>query len=175
MGQFNLGEDQLKSVVVRELTGLGMKDEIGDHVVRVQEVDHSGKSALIVYFHTCSKNRLNADHMKVTRELQKKIGKQIFICHNRSIMSPSFRRGNKSIKIRPRSRTLTAVQTAMLGDLVAYSGSSIIGQRTKHKTDGSVLAVIQLHPKSQSEIEPKLQMLAAIWKKFARKDAVFVV
>ncbi|CAN0572089.1 unnamed protein product, partial [Ectocarpus sp. 12 AP-2014] len=85
---------------------------------------------------------------RLVRELEKKFsGRHVVIIATRTILGKSYARSTKTQGIRPRSRTLTAVQDAMLEDLVFPT--EIVGKRTRCKIDGSKLLKVQLDPKDQ--------------------------
>eukprot|EP00931_Biecheleriopsis_adriatica_P036077 TRINITY_DN207_c1_g1_i3.p1 TRINITY_DN207_c1_g1~~TRINITY_DN207_c1_g1_i3.p1 ORF type:complete len:217 (+),score=64.60 TRINITY_DN207_c1_g1_i3:72-653(+) len=110
---------------------------------------------------------------RLIRELEKKFNKRsvIFVA-NRTILDKNFRR--KGLKVRPRSRTLTAVHEAILEDVVGPT--EIVGKRTRISVDGSKLMKVMLDPKDKDKdnIENKLSTYAAVYKKLTTKDAVFM-
>lgn len=58
------------------------------------------------------------------------------IVAQRTILSPAFIRGHPG-QLRPRSRTLTAVHSAVLEDIVYPT--TIVGRRTRFRADGTRL------------------------------------
>merc|ERR1712179_241825 len=80
---------------------------------------------------------------RLIRELEKKFSKKhvIFVA-NRTILDKNFRR--KGLKVRPRSRTLTAVHDSILEDVVGPT--EIVGRRTRVSVDGTKLMKIVLDP-----------------------------
>jgi small subunit ribosomal protein S7e len=76
---------------------------------------------------------------RLVRELEKKFsGKDVVIVANRRILPPSSSGVSNS---RPRSRTLTAVHEAILGDLVYPT--EIVGKRIRYRVDGSKLLKVR--------------------------------
>jgi small subunit ribosomal protein S7e len=70
---------------------------------------------------------------RLVRELEKKFsGRDVVIVANRRILPPS---SSGVSNARPRSRTLTAVHEAILGDLVYPT--EIVGKRIRYRVDGS--------------------------------------
>lgn len=72
---------------------------------------------------------------------------------------------------RPRSRTLTAVQDAILEDLVFPT--EIVGKRVRYHTDGSKTLKVYLDPKERNSTEFKLETFAGVYKKLTGKDVKF--
>ncbi|CDJ30879.1 40S ribosomal protein S7, putative [Eimeria mitis] len=90
----------------------------------------------------------------------------------RSIVGLDYKR--KNLKVRPRSRTLTNVQDAMLDDIVAPS--EVVGRRWRVRADGSKLMKVHLDPKDRAKdnLEEKLWTFAAVYKRLTNKDAAFL-
>ena len=75
------------------------------------------------------------------------------------MLKQNFNRNRKYNGVRPRSRTLKAVQEAILEDLVYPT--EIVGKRTRFFTDGSKLIKVHLNPTDQVNVETKLDAFAA--------------
>ncbi|KIZ01820.1 40S ribosomal protein S7 [Monoraphidium neglectum] len=106
---------------------------------------------------------------RLVRELEKKFsGKDVVIVANRRILPPSSSGVSNS---RPRSRTLTAVHEAILGDLVYPT--EIVGKRIRYRVDGSKLLKVFLDPKDRNTTEYKVDTFAGVYKKLTGKDVVF--
>ena len=93
------------------------------------------------------------------------------IIAQRTMLKKSFNRNRKYNGVRPRSRTLKAVQEAILEDLVYPT--EIVGKRTRFFTDGSKLIRIHLNPTDQVNVETKLDTFAAVYKKLTNKQVSF--
>ena len=108
---------------------------------------------------------------RLVRELEKKFsGRDVVIVADRRVMRPPT---NGKAIARPRSRTLTAVHAAILGDLV--HPTEIVGQRVRYHLDGSRVLKVYLDPKDRNTTEAKLDTFGAVYKKLTGKDAVFEV
>lgn len=108
---------------------------------------------------------------RLVRELEKKFsGRDVVLVADRRVMRPPT---NGKATARPRSRTLTAVQAAVLADLV--HPVEIVGQRIRFRADGGRTLKVLLDPKDRNAAEAKLETFAAVYKKMTGKDAVFEV
>ena len=95
----------------------------------------------------------------------------VVIIAQRTMLKADFNRNRKYNGVRPRSRTLKAVQEAILEDLVYPT--EIVGKRTRFFTDGSKLIKIHLNPTDQVNVETKLDTFAAVYKKLTNKQVSF--
>ncbi len=73
--------------------------------------------------------------------------------------------------VRARSRTLTAVQDAILEDIVYPT--EIVGKRIRYKTDGTKTLKVLLDPKDVVNVETKLDTFAEVYSSLTSKDVVF--
>jgi len=106
---------------------------------------------------------------RLVRELEKKFsGKDVVVVASRRILpKPTNEMKNR----RPRSRTLTAVQDAILEDLVFPT--EIVGKRVKYSTDGAKTLKVLLDPKERNSTEFKLETFSGVYKKLTGKDVKF--
>ncbi|CAE7350091.1 RPS7 [Symbiodinium sp. CCMP2592] len=135
------------------------------------EVKHG--VAMVVHFPFRVWKTVKKIQGRLIRELEKKFTrKHVVLVANRTILDKNFRR--KGLKVRPRSRTLTAVHESILDDLVGPT--EIVGKRTRISVDGSKLLKVILDPKDKDKenIESKLPAFAAVYKKLTNKEAQFM-
>lgn len=111
-------------------------------------------------------------HFRLTRELEKKFSDRhvVFVGQRRILGKPGRRSRVK--QQRPRSRTLTAVHTAILEDLVFPT--EITGKRTRVATDGNKLIKCFLDSKDATSLEYKLDSFASVYRKLTGKDVTFM-
>lgn len=95
----------------------------------------------------------------------------VVIIAQRTMLKQNFNRNRKYNGVRPRSRTLKAVQEAILEDLVYPT--EIVGKRTRFFTDGSKLLKVHLNQADQVNVETKLDTFAAVYKKLTNKQVLF--
>jgi small subunit ribosomal protein S7e len=69
------------------------------------------------------------------------------------------------------SRTLTAVQGAILDDIVYPT--EILGKRTRVKTDGRRIDKVLLDSKDQANVQTKTEVFSAVYNKLTNKMVVF--
>jgi small subunit ribosomal protein S7e len=69
------------------------------------------------------------------------------------------------------SRTLTAVQGAILDDIVYPT--EILGKRTRVKTDGRRIDKVILDSKDQANVKTKTEVFSAVYNKLTNKMVVF--
>ncbi|CAN0069612.1 unnamed protein product [Ascophyllum nodosum] len=171
--------DEFEQTVAQELFNLEMsaadiKSEIRDlYITGAKQVDVGGnKKAIIIFVPYRLLRSYHKIQQRLVRELEKKFsGRHVVIIATRTILGKSYARSTKTQGVRPRSRTLTAVQDAMLEDLVFPT--EIVGKRTRCRIDGSKILKVQLDPKDQVNVETKLDTFSSVYKKITNKDVVF--
>ncbi|XP_053203057.1 40S ribosomal protein S7-like [Panonychus citri] len=143
------------------------------HIVGAKEIDADGRKSIIIWIPPPQLKGWQKVLVPVVRELEKKFsGKTVVFVAKRTILpKPTRKVRSKSKQKRPRSRTLTAVHDAILGDIVYPA--EIVGKRTRICLDGRRLFKIHLDKSYQTNIEHKTDTFAAIYKKLTGKEVKF--
>ena len=172
--------DEFEAQVAQELLNLEMtstelKASLRNlYITAAKEVDTgSGHKAIILYVPYKLLTSFQKIHTRLVRELEKKFsGKHVLIIAQRTILGKSYNRDQKTKGPRPRSRTLTKVQDAILDD-ICYP-TEIVGKRTRVKTDGKRILKVYLDNKDQANVEGKTDTFAAVYGKLTNKQATFI-
>jgi len=157
-----------------EATSTELKGALRDlYITAAKEVDcGNGLKAIIVYVPFKLLKSFNKIHARLVRELEKKFsGRHVLIIAQRTILGKSYTRNVKTHGLRPRSRTLTAVQDAILDDLVYPT--EIVGKRIRCKVDGKRILKVFLDGKDQANVEGRVDTYAAIYNKLTNKQVSF--
>jgi small subunit ribosomal protein S7e len=171
--------DEFELQVAQELANLQqsaaeIKNDLKDlYITAAKQVDvASGRKAIVIFVPYRLHSAFKKIQARLVRELEKKFsGRHVVIIAQRTILGKGYSRSNKTNGPRPRSRTLVAVQEAILDDLVFPT--EIVGKRTRVRLDGSKLLKVYLDPKDQVNVETKLDTFALVYKKLTNKDVVF--
>lgn len=171
--------DEFEASVAQELLNLEMtstelKASLRDlYITAAKDVDcGNGKKAIIIYVPFKLLTSFNKIQMRLVRELEKKFsGRHVIIVAQRTILGKTYARDQKTKGPRPRSRTLTAVQDAILDDIVYPT--EIVGKRTRVKVDGKRIMKVFLDSKDQANVEGKLETFAAVYGKLTNKQVSF--
>lgn len=154
-----------------EATNAELKADLKDlYINSATEVSVAGgRTAIVIHVPYRALKSYHKIQQRLVRELEKKFsGKDVVIIANQRIMPvPS----NNMARSRPRSRTLTAVHTALLEDLVYPT--EIVGKRQRYRLDGSRLLKVYLDPKDRNTTEYKLDTFAGVYKKLTGKECSF--
>merc|ERR1712129_563051 len=129
-------------------------------------------SAVVVHFPFRVWKNVKKIQGRLIKEMEKKFNKKhVVFTASRTVLDKNFKR--KGLKVRPRSRTLTAVQEAILEDIVGPT--EIHGKRTRVSVDGSKLLKVILDPKDKDKenVEAKLSTFSGVYQKLTNKQAVF--
>lgn len=172
--------DEFEASVAQELLNLEMtspdlKASLRDlFITAAKEVDcGGGRKAILVYVPYKLRKSFQKVHQRLVRELEKKFsGRHVVVIAQRTILGPSYARNPKTNGPRPRSRTLTAVQDAILEDLVYPT--EIVGKRTRVKVDGKRVLKVYLDGKDQANVEGRTETFAAVYSKLTNKQVSFL-
>lgn len=171
--------DEFEASVAQELLNLEMtstelKSSLRDlFITAAKDVDcGGGHKAIILYVPYKLLKSFHKIQQRLVRELEKKFsGRHVLIVAQRTILGKSYKRNQKTKGPLPRSRTLTAVQDAILDDLVYPT--EIVGKRIRVKVDGKRVTKVYLDSKDQANVEGKTDTFAAVYNKLTNKTVSF--
>ncbi|EJK61079.1 hypothetical protein THAOC_18484, partial [Thalassiosira oceanica] len=171
--------DEFENQVAQELLNLEMtstelKASLRDlYITAAKEVDcGAGRKAIVLYVPYKLQKSFQRIQAKLVRELEKKFsGRHVIIIAERKILGKSYARSQKTKGLRPRSRTLTAVQDAILEDIVYPT--EITGKRTRCKVEGSRLLKVYLDGRDQANVEGRIDTYASVYNKLTHKQVSF--
>lgn len=142
------------------------------YITAAKEVTVPNGRAIILYVPYKLLKSFRGIQQRLVRELEKKFsGAHVLVIAQRTILGKNYTRSNKTSGVRPRSRTLTAVQDAILEDILYPT--EIAGKRTRCKVDGSRLLKVQIDSKDQANVEPRLATYASVYTKLTNKQVSF--
>lgn len=156
------------------MTSTELKAPLRDlYITAAKDVDcGGGRKAIILYVPYKLHKSFCKIQQRLVRELEKKFsGRHVLIVAQRTILGKSYARSQKTKGLRPRSRTLTAVQDAILED-ICYP-TEIMGKRTRVKVDGKRILKVYLDSKDQANVETKLETFSAVYNKLTNKTVSF--
>lgn len=141
-------------------------------VNEAKEMEVGGKNVVVLHVPPPQLKNWQKIHVRVVRELEKKLSGRpvIFIAKRRMLPKPTRKTVRLSQK-RPRSRTLTAVHENMLADIVFPA--EIVGKRIRVKQDGSRLIKVHLDKHNFNNVEHKIETFASLYKKLTGKAVAF--
>ncbi|EKU21448.1 hypothetical protein NSK_007870 [Nannochloropsis salina CCMP1776] len=142
------------------------------YITAAKEVDVGKTQAIVVFVPYRLLKAYHKIQQRLVRELEKKFsGSHVVVIAQRTILGKSYGRSTKTKGPRPRSRTLTAVQDAILEDLVYPT--EIVGKRTRCKVDGTKTLKVFLDNKDQMNVDYKLDTFKEVYKKLTNKEVEF--
>ena len=162
----------LQALFDLEATNAELKPDLRDLFISgATEVDAGGRKAVVLHVPYRLQRSFQKVQPRLVRELEKKFsGRDVVLVANRRVQRPA---SDGKATSRPRSRTLTAVHAAILGDVV--HPTEIVAQRVRFRADGSRVLKVYLDPKDRNAAEAKLDTFGAVYKKLTGKEAVFEV
>jgi small subunit ribosomal protein S7e len=170
--------DEFELKVAEELAKLEATPELKAdlenlYIIGAKEIPTpGGKKAVILMVPYKLLASFRKVQVRVVRELEKKLqGRHVVVIAHRTMYGDSFARDVKTKGVRPRSRTLTQVQEAMLDDIVYPT--EIVGKRIRYKQDGSKTLKVLLHSRDIITAETKIDTFAAVYRSLTSKDTVF--
>merc|ERR1712038_556910 len=170
--------DDFEKTISQALLDLEMNSDLKSHlrelyITAAKEVEvGQGKKAIVIFMPVPQLKAFQKIQTRLVRELEKKFsGKHVVFIAQRRILPKPTRKVNKQKQKRPRSRTLAAVHSAILDDLVFPA--EIVGKRIRVKLDGSRTMKIFLDKAQQTQVEHKVDTFGAVYKKLTGKDVGF--
>merc|ERR1712109_144848 len=151
-----------------------LKAQLRELFIRsAQEIEiGKGKKAIVIFVPVPQLKAFQKIQTRLVRELEKKFsGKHVVFVAQRRILPKPTRKANKLKQKRPRSRTLMAVHTAILDDLVYPA--EIVGKRIRIRLDGTRLFKVHLDKTQQTNIEHKTETFSSVYKKLTGKEVNF--
>merc|ERR1719412_546770 len=141
-------------------------------ILKCEKVDYGANKALVIMVPYVQRKAYKEINAQLQRELGKKFPnfKNIFFITQRNILPKNFKR-RKGNQRRPRSRTLEAVQKAILDELVYPH--SITGKRRRITTSGDRTMKVFLDADQSTDPQDKFAAYSAVFAKFCNKKAVF--
>jgi len=171
--------DEFEQSISQALLELEMNSELKSqlrdlHVTAAKETDvGGGKKSVIVFVPVPQLKDYRKIQTRLVRELEKKFSGRhfVFVAQRRILPKPQRKSRSTQKQKRPRNRTLTAVHSAILDDLVFPA--EIVGKRMRVKLDGSRTTKVFLDKSQQTQVEHKVGTYTAIYKKLTGKDVSF--
>ncbi|CAI9732838.1 ribosomal S7-like [Octopus vulgaris] len=167
-------ESQISQALLELEISSDLKNQLRElYITGAKEIDIRGKKAIIIFVPVPQLRSYQKIQIRLVRELEKKFsGKHVvFIAQRRILPKPNRKIKNKQKQKRPISRTLTSVHEAILEDLCFPA--EIVGKRIRVKMDGSKLIKVHLDKNQQTNIEHKLEVFRAVYKRLTGKEVVF--
>jgi small subunit ribosomal protein S7e len=130
------------------------------------------KTAIVIFVPFSQNKQWKKLQDRLVRELEKKFSNEdVLFIAQRKVMK--LNEINPKINApRPRTQTITAVQTAILDDVVYPT--KIVGKRIRFRVGGKRLLKVYLDPKDPKEIEARLPTFEAVYRKLTKKNVSFL-
>merc|ERR1712100_974515 len=143
------------------------------HIAGAKEVVvNKSTAAIVIFIPYRLKDLFRKNQVRLVCELEKKFsGQHVVLVAKRNIQDKEKHSNRKASKgqVRPRSRTLTAVHEAILGDIVYPA--NISAKRTRYLQDGNKLIKVELE--NPYEVSEKLDTFSAVYAALTGKSATF--
>eukprot|EP00484_Ammonia_sp_Unknown_P002605 CAMPEP_0197052848 /NCGR_PEP_ID=MMETSP1384-20130603/27252_1 /TAXON_ID=29189 /ORGANISM="Ammonia sp." /LENGTH=264 /DNA_ID=CAMNT_0042485659 /DNA_START=32 /DNA_END=826 /DNA_ORIENTATION=+ len=130
------------------------------------------KKAIVIFVPNLQHARWQKLQDRLVRELEKKFNDEdvIFIAQRKVMKLCQI--NPKTNAPRPRTQTITAVQKAILDDVVYPT--KIVGKRTRFRVGGRRLLKVYLDPKDSKDIETRIPTFEAVYRKLTKKNVSFL-
>merc|ERR1712093_706303 len=135
-------------------------------------VVNKSTAAIVVFIPYRLRELFKKNQVRLVCELEKKFsGQHVVLVAQRRIQDKEKHSNMKASKgqVRPRSRTLTAVHEAILGDVVYPA--NIGAKRTRYQMDGNKQIKVELE--NPYEVSEKLDTFSAVYHALTGKNATF--
>ena len=171
--------DDFEKTISQALLDLEMNSDLKSHlrelhITAAKEVEiGQGKKAIVIFMPVPQVKAFQKIQTRLVRELEKKFsGKHVVFIAQRRILPKPTRKLNKQKQKRPRSRTLVAVHSAILDDLVYPA--EIVGKRIRFRLDGTRLFKVHLDKNQQTNIEHKVRIhsLLNFWQDVVKLPSI---
>merc|ERR1711906_13645 len=143
------------------------------HIVAARGVRVNNSTAAIVVFVPYRLRELfRKNQVRLVCEFEKKFsGQHVVLVAKRNVQDKEKHSNRKASKgqVRPRSRTLTAVHEAILGDVVYPA--NISAKRTRYMLDGSKQIKVELD--NAYDVSEKLDTFSSVYAALTGKSASF--
>lgn len=157
-----------------ETSASELKSVLNDlYIAAARELEvESGRKAVLIFVPFRQLKDFHKIQTRLVRELEKKFsGRHVVIIAQRTVLPKNVSRSITQNGPRARSRTLTAVQDAILEDIVYPT--EIVGKRVRYRTDGTKELKVYLDPKDQVNVETKLETFSHVYRALTMKDVIF--
>mmetsp|Transcript_22742 Transcript_22742/g.36516 ORF Transcript_22742/g.36516 Transcript_22742/m.36516 type:complete len:287 (-) Transcript_22742:53-913(-) len=142
-------------------------------IVMVREIAITPtKKAIVIFVPYKQHARWQKLQDRLVRELEKKFSDQeVLLIAQRKVMK-LCQIDPRTNAPRPRTQTITAVQNAILNDVVYPT--KIVGKRTRFRVGGKRLLKVYLDPKDAKDIESRIQTYETVYRKLTKKNVKFL-
>lgn len=153
---------------INHLDADSKKQSAGIYITKAVEYTYQkDRSFVLIHVNYRShKALLTPIYKKLVTELEKKLKKTVLLLSTRKIQS-RWVKENKT-QTRPNSRTLSAVYSAILDELLLPA--VIIGQRTRVRLDGTSFTKIVLEKSEQHFLEERVEAIRFAYKQLAHRE-----
>eukprot|EP01065_Artemidia_motanka_P037851 TRINITY_DN46757_c0_g1_i1.p2 TRINITY_DN46757_c0_g1~~TRINITY_DN46757_c0_g1_i1.p2 ORF type:complete len:198 (+),score=84.43 TRINITY_DN46757_c0_g1_i1:73-666(+) len=152
-----------------EVNNRSMKSTLSTlHINSAKTLEVSAtKSACVISYPLRFIRKVHKIQKPLVQELEKKMtGKQVLLVASRKIARKSA--GSKKVQ---RSRTMTAVHEAYLGDIVYPS--DVCGRRVRQRVDGSKHLKVYLDARDKDRVDGRLDTFKAAYNTLTGRDVSF--